>query len=71
MQVVEGQDVSPGRRSFGQLLREHRVEANMTQGRLAELAGVSTRAAQCLEGRFGQPFPETVRRQRSVPPVPE
>jgi predicted ATPase/transcriptional regulator with XRE-family HTH domain len=48
--------------SFGQLLRQHRLDAGLTQGVLAERAGVSIRALQYLEGRFGQPFPETTRR---------
>ncbi|MFN8637813.1 MAG: tetratricopeptide repeat protein [Chloroflexota bacterium] len=47
---------------FGKLLRQHRVEAGLTQSALADRAGVSSRAVQYLEGRFGQPFPETVRR---------
>lgn len=49
-------------RSFGRLLRQHRIETRLTQAALAELAGVSVRAVQYLEGRAGQPYPETARR---------
>ncbi len=49
-------------RAFGQMLRERRREAGLTQAALAERAGISTRAVQHLEGAYGQPHPDTARR---------
>src|SRR2546421_231079 len=48
--------------AFAVLLREHRLAAALTQARLAELAGLSTRAIQHLEAGLGQPQFETARR---------
>src|SRR5438132_1089211 len=52
--------VEPG--SFGELVRRHRLDARLTQARLAELAGISLRAVQDLERSVGQPQRETARR---------
>ena len=48
--------------SFGELLREHRLDAGLTQAVLAERAGLSVRAVQHLERSLGQPQRETTRR---------
>ena len=48
--------------SFGELLRQHRLDAGLTQAALAERAGLSVRAVQHLEGSFGQPQRETTQR---------
>jgi class 3 adenylate cyclase/tetratricopeptide (TPR) repeat protein len=48
--------------SFGELLRQHRLDAGLTQAALAERAGVSVRALQYLERSAGQPQRETTRR---------
>ena len=48
--------------SFGALLRQHRLDAGLTQAGLAERAGISLRALQYLERSGGQPQRETTRR---------
>ena len=48
--------------SFGDLLRQHRLHARLTQEALAERAGVSLRALQYLERSAGQPQRDTSRR---------
>jgi transcriptional regulator with XRE-family HTH domain len=48
--------------SLAVLLREHRLAAGLTQAKLAELAGLSTRAIQHLEAGLGQPYAESARR---------
>src|SRR5262245_60655503 len=48
--------------SFGALLRQHRLDAGLTQEALAERAGLSVRAVQHLERALGQPQRETTRR---------
>ena len=57
----EGQ---PG--SFGALLRQHRLDAGLTQEALAERAGLSVRTVQHLERGLGQPYRETSRRLADV-----
>jgi class 3 adenylate cyclase/tetratricopeptide (TPR) repeat protein len=47
---------------FGELLRQHRLAAGLTQATLAERAGISVRAVQHLEYVLGQPQRETARR---------
>jgi transcriptional regulator with XRE-family HTH domain len=47
--------------SFGALLRQHRLQAGLTQEALAERASVSTRSIQDLERDRGFPRAETVR----------
>lgn len=37
--------------NFGKMLKQHRKNANYTQGKLAELAGVSPQHIQRLEGK--------------------
>ncbi len=49
--------------SFGDLLRRHRLEAELTQEALAELAGVSVRNIQNLERGENRPLPDTARRR--------
>jgi predicted ATPase/transcriptional regulator with XRE-family HTH domain len=53
---------SDGDQSFGQLLREHRLAANLTQAALCERAGISTRGLQDLERGSSQPHRDTVAR---------
>ena len=48
--------------SFGELVRQHRLAARLTQAALAERAGISMRAVQDLERSVGQPQRETARR---------
>ena len=48
--------------SFGELLREHRLAAGLTQEALAERAGVSARGIQALERGQNRPQQETARR---------
>ena len=48
--------------TFGELLRQYRLAAGLTQTTLAECAGVSVRAIQHLEHSLGQPQRETARR---------
>jgi predicted ATPase/transcriptional regulator with XRE-family HTH domain len=48
--------------TFARLLRQHRIEAGLTQAALAEQAGLSTRGIQRLEAGLGQPYAETARR---------
>jgi len=48
--------------SFGDLVRQHRLEARLTQAALAERAGISLRAVQDLERCVGRPQRETARR---------
>ena len=48
--------------TFGALLRQKRIAADLTQLMLAERAGLSVRAVQHLEAERGQPYVETVRR---------
>src|SRR5687768_5498640 len=48
--------------SFGDLVRQHRLEARLTQAALAERAGISLRAVQDLERSVGRPQRETARR---------
>src|SRR3712207_5105922 len=48
--------------SFGELVRQHRLDAGLTQAALAERAGISLRAVQDLERSVGRPQRETARR---------
>ncbi|MGI9147336.1 MAG: AAA family ATPase, partial [Chloroflexota bacterium] len=48
--------------SFGDLVRQYRLEARLTQAALAERAGISLRAVQDLERSVGRPQRETARR---------
>ena len=48
--------------SFGDLVRQHRLGAGLTQAALAERAGISLRAVQDLERSVGRPQRETARR---------
>ena len=47
---------------FGELLKEHRLAAGLTQEALAERAAVSTRGIQALERGVNQPLRDTARR---------
>jgi len=47
---------------FGELVRQHRLQAGLTQAALAERAGISLRAVQDLERSVGRPQRETARR---------
>src|SRR5262249_35850257 len=47
---------------FGDLIRQHRLDARLTQAALAERAGISLRAVQDLERSVGRPQRETARR---------
>src|SRR5205807_448483 len=44
---------------FGQLLRQHRLSAGLTQEALAEVAGVGVRSIQALERSEGMPRRDT------------
>jgi class 3 adenylate cyclase/tetratricopeptide (TPR) repeat protein len=48
--------------SFGDLIRQYRLDARLTQAALAERAGISLRAVQDLERSVGRPQRETARR---------
>ena len=48
--------------SFGDLVRQHRLDARLTQAALAERAGISVRAIQDLERSVGRPQRDTARR---------
>ena len=48
--------------SFGELVRQHRLDAGLTQAALAERAGITLRAVQDLERSVGRPQRETARR---------
>jgi len=50
------------RRSFGELLGQHRAEAGLTQEVLAERAELSVRGLRYLEQGVRRPHPATVRR---------
>ncbi|OLR89495.1 tetratricopeptide repeat protein [Actinokineospora bangkokensis] len=51
------------RGAFGAAVRAHRLRAGLTQGELAERAGLSVRALRYIErGGVGRPRPESVRR---------
>ena len=63
---------SDERSAFGSLLRRQRLTAGLTQGVLAERAGLSARTIQDLERGIAQPRRETVRRLVAVlAPPPE
>jgi class 3 adenylate cyclase/tetratricopeptide (TPR) repeat protein len=47
---------------FGDLLRQYRLDARLTQAALAERAGISLRTVQDLERSVGRPQRETARR---------
>src|SRR5579863_631656 len=48
-------------RTFGDLLREHRVAAGLTQEQLAELSGLGVRTIRDLErGRVARPHRESI-----------
>jgi non-specific serine/threonine protein kinase len=51
---------------FGDLLRQHRLKAGLTQEALAELAGLSVHGIQRLEGGSRQPYRDTVQRLLSA-----
>jgi len=54
---------SPQPRTFGQLLKHHRVAAGLTQEALAERAGLSARGISDMErGRRHAPYQDTIRR---------
>jgi class 3 adenylate cyclase/tetratricopeptide (TPR) repeat protein len=48
--------------SIGDLIRQYRLDARLTQAALAERAGISVRAIQDLERSVGRPQRETARR---------
>jgi transcriptional regulator with XRE-family HTH domain len=48
--------------SIGDLIRQYRLDARLTQAALAERAGISLRAVQDLERSVGRPQRETARR---------
>src|SRR5215212_3647143 len=48
--------------SFGDLVRQYRLAARLTQAAIAERAGISVRAVQDLERSVGRPQRETARR---------
>jgi class 3 adenylate cyclase/tetratricopeptide (TPR) repeat protein len=48
--------------SFGDLIRQYRLDVRLTQAALAERAGISLRAVQDLERSVGRPQRETARR---------
>ena len=48
--------------AFPELLRQHRVAAQLTQEALAERAGLSVRAIQNLERGDRHPYPDTTAR---------
>jgi transcriptional regulator with XRE-family HTH domain len=48
--------------TFGELLREHRLAAELTQERLAERAGLSVHGIQKLERGVTRPYRHTVQR---------
>src|SRR6516164_1960254 len=48
--------------TFGDLLRQHRLEAGLTQEALAERAGLSVHGIQKLERDVTRPYPDTVQR---------
>ncbi len=55
--------VDPGEpASFGDLVRQHRLDAGLTQAALAERAGISVRTVQDLERSVGRPQRDTARR---------
>ena len=63
---------SEGTTAFGALLRQQRIAAGLTQGTLAERAGLAARTIQDLERGIAQPRRETVRRLVEVlAPRPE
>lgn len=63
---------SEGTTAFGALLRQQRIAAGLTQGTLAERAGLAARTIQDLERGIAQPRRETVRRLVAVlAPPPE
>ena len=51
-----------GEQHFGELLREHRLAAGLTQAALAERAGIGTRGLQDLERGQSQPHRDTLQR---------
>ena len=51
-----------GEQRFGELLREHRLAAGLTQAALAERAGIGTRGLQDLERSLSQPHRDTLQR---------
>ena len=53
---------SDGTTAFGALLRQQRIAAGLTQGTLAERAGLAARTIQDLERGIAHPRRETVRR---------
>jgi len=55
-----------GENTFGAVLRERRLSANLTQAGLAEQAGISARAVQDLERGLSQPHRDTLRRLADV-----
>ncbi len=62
--------------AFGELLRQHRLAAGMTQEGLAEQAGLSVHGIQKLEGGATHPYRDTAERvdrfgPRSRPVQPE
>src|SRR5262245_39838024 len=57
-----GMSVPRIKATFGSLLREHRLEAGLTQEALAERAGLSPRAVQLLEAGGARPRPDTAAR---------
>ena len=58
--------LEPTPASFGDLLRQHRLEAGLTQQLLAEQAGLSVHGDQKLERGATRPYPDTVRRLLTV-----
>src|SRR5262245_8848439 len=53
---VELHAAAPTYARFGELLREARTDAGLTQADLAERAGLSSRTIQHLESGLGHPF---------------
>jgi predicted ATPase len=55
-----------GKPGFGELVRERRLSAGLTQAMLCERAGISTRALQDLERGVSQPHRDTLRQLESA-----
>src|SRR5438067_1980550 len=62
--MVRGEpiDVSPATESFGELLRQHRLAAGLTQENLAERAGLSVHGIHKLERGLTHPYRDTAQR---------
>lgn len=66
MHYAQEELAHPARPPFGQLLKQFRTDAWLTQEALAERAGISTRSVRALEHGAGQPQRETAQRLASA-----